>query len=733
MDGVWKEGSLPRNYQKSKALAIASLAFIAIAAVFAPSTRAQAQGRGPMAAPQSAKPAFRATHYEISAILTPVNQLLTAHAKVDFTATDTSRTVRAELHQNLKVTAVTDAAGKPLTYDRDPLNPIVVVVTLADAVAPGQSVTLNFDYLGPLSNEENSPVPGLRLASIRNDGAYLLLPSRWFPLTFYPSNRYTAVFKIQVPNNFLVAGSGKTGPPDLVFEKVEAPQQIRPGAPPPAPVAQKVFTFRDDREENSGTFAAGPYQMTPVEAGGLKFSVLTFASSTQTAQLYGQDAVKILTEFSDSIGPLADPGMTIAEFPDLSVAGFAGPGLALVSQHQWDPRGNTRLLSRLIASQWFGVGVMPASAADTWVTDGLSSYCEVLYAGEANGKEAEDVAIEEFAVGALMYENASPVTQADQLKPYTSEYLSVVQDKGALIFHMINGMIGDELFKPLLRDFYTRFNGRNARVLDFENLAQEYADYKAAGRLPAPPPQKLSPNAPPPAPPPATQTLTPFFAQWLTSTGVPEFDVPYTVYRTAKGFQVIGKVKQNIDTFSMPVEIEVETEGNPEFKTIQVVGAETPFEIDTFGRPKPGGVLIDPHDYMLKASPVLRIRAVIARGESLAEVGKFVEAINEYQKALDIQKNNGLALFRMGEAFFFQKNYTASANSFRSALGGETDTSTKWITCWSHVYMGKIYDVTGQRERAVNEYRQAKNCRDTTSGVQTEADKYISQPYKEGQ
>jgi tetratricopeptide (TPR) repeat protein len=136
---------------------------------------------------------------------------------------------------------------------------------------------------------------------------------------------------------------------------------------------------------------------------------------------------------------------------------------------------------------------------------------------------------------------------------------------------------------------------------------------------------------------------------------------------------------------------------------------------------------------MLKASPNLRIRATIARGEALAEIGKYLEAINEYQRALDIQKSNALALFRMGEAFFFQKNYTAAANSFRSALGGETDLTTKWVVGWSHLYMGKIYDLTGQRERAVNEYRQSKNSRDNTGGLQGEADRYIGQPYKEGQ
>jgi len=191
-------------------------------------------------------------------------------------------------------------------------------------------------------------------------------------------------------------------------------------------------------------------------------------------------------------------------------------------------------------------------------------------------------------------------------------------------------------------------------------------------------------------------------------------------------------VKQSLDTFSMPMEMEVQTEGNPEFKTIQVTGAETPFTIDSFGRPKPGGIVLDPHDYILKASPQLRIRAIIARGESAAEQGKYMDAINQYQNALDVQKNNALALFRMGEAFFFQKNYTAAANSFRSAIGGDTDISTKWVEAWGHMYMGMIYDLTGQRDRAVNEYRLVQQSKDNTGGAQELAQKYMSQAYKEG-
>ena len=47
----------------------------------------------------------------------------------------------------------------------------------------------------------------------------------------------------------------------------------------------------------------------------------------------------------------------------------------------------------------------------------------------------------------------------------------------------------------------------------------------------------------------------------------------------------MGKLKQNLDFFRMPVEVEIETEGNPEYKTIQVTGMESSFNIDVFGRP----------------------------------------------------------------------------------------------------------------------------------------------------
>jgi tetratricopeptide (TPR) repeat protein len=265
----------------------------------------------------------------------------------------------------------------------------------------------------------------------------------------------------------------------------------------------------------------------------------------------------------------------------------------------------------------------------------------------------------------------------------------------------------------LLHTFYATYEGKSARIEDFEKLAQQLAQ-AAVKRGEAPP------------------NLQTFFAQWLNSTGVPEFTLEYVVYRTPQGFRIVGKIKQPLDTFQMPVELRIDTEGNPELRTIDVTGTESGFTVETFGRPKPGGIKIDPNNVILKGSPSLRARAAIARGEEIAEQGRYFDAVAQYQKALAIQPGRPLANFRMGEAFFYQKNYQAAANAFREALQAVPEPPEKWTEVWAHIYLGKIFDLLGQRARAVNEYSKAKQTNDDTGGAQEEAERMLRKPYSEG-
>jgi hypothetical protein len=640
---------------------------------------------------------FRADHYDVQVLLHPEDQTISALARVDFIANEVSRTVVVELHQDLKLNLIRIPGGKPLEFERDRTYPLLLTVGLPDAVAPGQPVTLEFDYTGPISSEDDSPTRGVRFASIDKTSAYLLLPARWFPLTNYPANRYTGTFKIITPDTMYVTGTGKADPPTM-----------QPGIGKGA--GQASYVFHCDHPGPVGTFVAGALQLNPVQTEGITVSVFTPPVQASTANAYGNSLAHIILYYTDAFGPLqenAPPPFTIAQMPDGSLPGYSAPGLLLISARQWTTKANDRLISQLASQQWWGDRVLPATSSDTWLTDGLSRYAEAMYAEQSDGSAGLHRALEDFAVGALMYEDTAPISQAGRLQTFSNEYRSVVADKGALVFHMLRTEIGDDAFTALLHEFYKKYEGKNANIADFEKMAYTKV----------PPPKKGEPPI----------NLVSFFSQWVNSTGIPEFKLEFIVYRTRKGFKVVGKIHQELDTFRMPVEIRVDTEGNPEYKNILVTGTTQAFEIDTFGRPKPYGIVIDPNNNMLKSSARLRIRAFVARGEGFAENGQYYEAIQEYQHALDLQSSNSLAHFRMGEAMFNQKNFQSAANAFRAALGGDLD--PKWVDVWCHIYIGKIYDILGQRERAVNEYSLAQHLGDDTAGAQQEAGKYLQRPY----
>jgi tetratricopeptide (TPR) repeat protein len=124
----------------------------------------------------------------------------------------------------------------------------------------------------------------------------------------------------------------------------------------------------------------------------------------------------------------------------------------------------------------------------------------------------------------------------------------------------------------------------------------------------------------------------------------------------------------------------------------------------------------------------MRVAVAIRRGEQFAEISEFGDALKEYQKALEANRNGSLAHFRIAETFFKQGNYQAAANEFREAQNG--DLQPKWTEVWSHIFLGQVFDITGQRERAVNEYKQAERTKDNTQGALEEAAKYLKTPYE---
>jgi aminopeptidase N len=264
---------------------------------------------------------------------------------------------------------------------------------------------------------------------------------------------------------------------------------------------------------------------------------------------------------------------------------------------------------------------------------------------------------------------------------------------------MLRNVVGDANFQKGMKLFLDKYSYKTVSTEDFRKAMEQVSH----------------------------QELRYFFIQWLESSGSPEFKLEYTVFRTQTGFRVVGKINQDLDTFRMPVDLRIETEGNPEDKKIEVTGTSSEFSVDTFGKPRK--LTLDPNHILLRLDASTEIAVAIRRGEQFVEINDYAGALREYQKALDVNRNSSLAHFRIGELFLKQNNYQSAANEFRSAINGDLD--PKWTEVWSHIRLGNIFDITGQRDRAVNEYRSAIRTHDNTGGAQDEAARYSTKPFEQ--
>jgi aminopeptidase N len=621
---------------------------------------------------------FEVTKYSIEAELYPSTHILSAKARIDFLPKADLTTLSFELHSGLRVEKVADAAEQALRFRQEGLT---LQVDFLNPLLQGKPSSITVSYGGSLASADGSPVENLKLAYVGTEGSYLLYAARWFPVSGYSVNRFAASMRITVPSEETVIASGKALAPLRQTGKV-------------------TYIFEFDEPSFPGTVLAGKYVVQPATAVGADVALYLKPGHENLAASYGEAAAKIQAFFSDKFGGLPSGHLALVEIEDGTVGGYAAPGVVALASRGFSTQVNYRLLAREISHQWWRCLVSPASPDDAFLDEGLATYSEALYIEEAAGQAAFEDRMRDIQIGALTHEDAAPIAQASRLHENTPEYQAVVLQKGAMVFHMLRWVLGDDAFLKTLQAMARDYAGKSISTDEFEKLAEKVSN----------------------------QQLTYFFAQWVSSTGVPQFKRSWAVYRTEKGYQVVGKVQQDLDIFRMPVEIRVISEGRkPVNERVEMVGTAADFTVNTPTRPL--RVVVDPASRILKYDESIKIAVELARGDQLVQQQAYLEAIKQYQSVLEVNKNSSLAHYRIGEILFKLRNYTAAMEEMRAALNG--DLQPKWVEVWAHLTLGKIFDATGQRDRALNEYQRALQTNDNTQGALDEANRYTQKAYSE--
>ena len=178
------------------------------------------------------------------------------------------------------------------------------------------------------------------------------------------------------------------------------------------------------------------------------------------------------------------------------------------------------LLHHELGHEWFGNKVSVGDWADMWIHEGLTAYGDWLFYWEHGGSEAYFTKVKSEA---KKIPHAKPVVgpvNSTEEEAYHPEIYS----KGAMVIHSLRGVLGDEVFFPMIKAFASdeRFTYQNrVTTKDFTDFVQTYTG----------------------------QNLKGFFELYLYSTEVPKLKV------SKKGKSGYSISLQDID-FQIPVEVQ---------------------------------------------------------------------------------------------------------------------------------------------------------------------------------
>jgi hypothetical protein len=285
----------------------------------------------PLKAQRAERPVLNITGYVIDAEIDTATHHLAAKAQVSFTAPENMELVAFGFHPALKVTKITDDAGKLLTGERSADGTIRVAP--AAPFSKGQVSHWTFEYDGTITGNEDGPVEGLKLAAIQEPITYLLYPARWFPMTGYLTDRFTAEIHMRVPQGMKVLASGSQGAP-----KSATLANGKPG---------DEFNFKWDKPGFPGTVIAGRF-VGPVSAGAGNVKVYLSVAHQASANQLAQTASREYDFFTDSFGSPESSHLNVVELPDDTLPAVWAPEMAAILGSRVGDKSGVRLLANTI-------------------------------------------------------------------------------------------------------------------------------------------------------------------------------------------------------------------------------------------------------------------------------------------------------------------------------------------------------------------------------------------------
>lgn len=278
----------------------------------------------------------------------------------------------------------------------------------------------------------------------------------WFPCDDHLSSKASYRFQISTDSPFYALAPG-----ELVSRRVRA--------------GQTVWTY--EQPEPTSTYLAtlliGVYDLYRLPKAPVPMQAVIpdrlrdnfthdFARQTAMMKLF----IKLFGPY-----PLSAGYTVVVTDDDLEIP-LEAQGVSVFGANHCDgERGSERLIAHELAHQWFGNSVTARRWRDIWLHEGFACYAEWLWSEHSGGRSADELARHHHqrlaaAPQDLLLSDPGPRDMFDDR----------VYKRGALTLHALRGVVGDDRFFDLLRDWTNRYRHGTAVTDDFTGLAANYAD-----------------------------------------------------------------------------------------------------------------------------------------------------------------------------------------------------------------------------------------------------------------
>ena len=296
----------------------------------------------------------------------------------------------------------------------------------------------------------------------------------WFPCFDYPGQLATSEIKVKVPSQYMAISNG-----ELVSVE-EA-------------TASKIYHWHQKQVHPTYlmTLAVGDFAELKDTWRDIPVTYYVEKGKEVSAKISMGKTPRMVEYLSDKYGyDYPFPKYAQVCVGDFIFGGMENTSTTLLTDRcllderaAIDNRNTESLVLHELAHQWFGDLVVIKHWSHAWIKEGMASYAEVLWTEEEYGQD--DAAY--YLLGearSYLAEDSSRYRRPIVTNIYREAielYDRHLYEKGACVYHMIRGILGDELFDKAIQTFVNDNAHQTVETIDLLRAIDKATGYNLAG------------------------------------------------------------------------------------------------------------------------------------------------------------------------------------------------------------------------------------------------------------